>query len=185
MRPKISVIIPAFNEEKYIANVLEGLRGQIFKDFETIVVDKNSSDNTKKIARRQSTVIIEPRKGIGLARNTGARHARGELFFFTNADTDPSSGVLRTYREAFSRNPNLVAATGPMEPLEKTGWFTKFGYWFASVFLAKLSFLLGIPAMSGSNLMVRRSAFKKIHGFDESLETSEDIDLVRRLHEVG
>ena len=68
----ISVIIPALNEEKYIRYVFEGLRSQTFKDFETIVVDGNSTDRTREIARKYAHVIIDKHTGIGRARNSGA-----------------------------------------------------------------------------------------------------------------
>ena len=77
--PAISVIIPALNEEKYIGNVLDALRKQTFKDFEIIVVDGNSTDRTREIAKKSAKVIIEKRPRIGLARNTGAKLAKADL----------------------------------------------------------------------------------------------------------
>ncbi|MCL5008620.1 MAG: glycosyltransferase family 2 protein, partial [Candidatus Marsarchaeota archaeon] len=69
--PKISVIIPSYNEEKYLNYPLNALHKQTFKDFEIIVVDGNSSDKTRDIAKKHGArIIIEKRKGIGLARNT-------------------------------------------------------------------------------------------------------------------
>ena len=56
--PKISVIIPALNEEKYIRHSLDGLSHQTFKDFEIIVVDSNSKDRTRQIAKKYAKVIV-------------------------------------------------------------------------------------------------------------------------------
>jgi glycosyltransferase involved in cell wall biosynthesis len=185
-RVEISVVVPAFNEERYIRNVLEGLRSQTFRDFEMIVVDRNSEDATREIAKEHGAlVIIEPRKGIGLARNTGARQAKGKVIFFTNADTKPSRNLLKIYADLFDGDKKIVAASGPLLPLEGTTWFIRFGYWFASVCLAKLSFWLGMPAISGSNFAVRRSAFEKAGGFNEAFETYEDLDLSGRLKKLG
>ncbi len=183
--PKISVIIPSYNEEKYLNYPLNALHKQTFKDFEIIVVDGNSSDKTRDIAKKHGArIIIEKRKGIGLARNTGAKKARGSILFFTNADTAPSPDVLNIYNELFKDNA-VVAATGPMVPLEKTTHFIQFGYKFASVSLAKFSFKLGMPAMSGSNIAVRKASFEKAGGFNELLETYEDIDLIARVKRLG
>ncbi len=183
--PKISVIIPSFNEEKYIGHVLSALHRQTFQDFEVILVDNNSTDKTRELAKKShATVIIEKRKGIGLARNTGVKAAKGEILFFTNADTAPSPKVLETYANTF-RDKNVVAATGPMVPLEKTTRFIRFGYRFASVSLAKFSFKVGMPAMSGSNIAMRKKAFEKAGGFNTSLETYEDIDLIARVKKLG
>lgn len=182
--PKISVIIPAFNESKYIHNVISGLRSQTFKDFEVIVVDGKSKDNTRQIARRFAKVLIEPKPNIGAARNTGAKQAKGDIIFFTNADTKATKNLLKIYADLFS-DKNIVAASGPLTPLEKTTRFIRFGYNFASVRLAKFSFGIGQPAISGSNFAVRRSTFIKCGGFDESLFTYEDLDLTLRLKKFG
>ena len=133
---------------------------------------------------RIGRVIIEPKKNIGAARNTGVRAARGEVVLFTNADTMASRNLLMAYNELF-KDRGVVAATGPLVPLEKTTGFIRFGYGFASVTLAKLSFASGRPAISGSNFAARRSAFVKAGGFDESLTTYEDLDLAHRLRALG
>ncbi len=184
MKPKISVIIPAFNEASYIAGVLSSLQKQTFKDFEVIVVDKESTDGTKDIAAKYGKVVIEKRRGIGLARNTGVDAARGEVIFFTNADTKLAENVLETYAKAFE-DEKVVAASGPLVPLEEASAFIRFGYRFASVWLAKLSFKLGKPAIAGSNFAVRKSAFNTVGGFDTGLETYEDLDLTLRLRKAG
>ncbi len=182
---EISVVIPAYNEEKYLGQTLEALNAQTFKNFETIVVDGGSKDRTRAIAKRYGAkVIAQKSKTVGGARNDGARVAKGDLIFFTNADTAPSSGLLRLYHDLF-RDKRIVAASGPLLPLEKTTLFIRFGYRFASVYLAKFAYLIGSPSMTGSNMAVRRSAFRKSGGFDTSLVTYEDLDLTLRLKKHG
>lgn len=185
MSPKISIVIPAFNEQKYIKSVFKGIKSQSFRDFEVIVVDGNSTDSTREISKKNGAkVIIEPKKNIGAARNTGAKKARGDLILFTNADTMASRDLLSDYQRLF-RDQKVVAASGPLIPLEKTTAFIRFGYFFASVILAKITFIGGKPAISGSNFIVRKSAFKRCGGFDESLYTYEDLDLAHRLKRLG
>jgi GT2 family glycosyltransferase len=154
------------------------------KNYELIVVDGNSTDRTRSIAGMHGRVVIETKKGIGVARNTGARRAKSDIILFTNADTRASPDLLRTYAKLF-KDRSIVAATGPLIPLERTTFFIRFGYWFASVVLAKFAFSIGKPSISGSNLAVRKSAFEKCGGFDESLSTYEDLDLVLRLKKYG
>jgi glycosyltransferase involved in cell wall biosynthesis len=162
--PAISVIVPSLNEEKYIGNVFDGLDAQTFKDFEVIVVDGNSTDKTREIVKKRGgKVIIERRPHIGLARNTGAKAAKGEILFFTDADSKPSKDLFKTYYEYFKEK-GAVAATGPLSPLEKTTDFLEFGYKFATITLVKLTFGLGKPSMAGSNFAVRKSAFFKCGG---------------------
>jgi GT2 family glycosyltransferase len=185
MKPEISIVIPAFNEENYIKTVFEGLKEQTFRNFEVIVVDGNSTDRTREIVKKNGgKVMIEPKRNIGAARNIGAKLAKGNLIMFTNADTKVSKNLLKTYAELF-RDKDVVAASGPLIPRESTTGFIRFGYKFASVYLARISFAIGKPAISGSNFMVRKSTFKRCGGFDESLVTYEDLDLALRLSKVG
>ena len=182
-RPKISVIIPAKNEEKYIMNVFEGLEIQSFKDFEIIVVDGGSSDKTVSIAKKYGKVIIDKRKGIGTARNTGVKHAHGDILVFLDADTKPSRELLKTYYKALHNG--VVAATGPILPLEKTNLRTKIGFKFVSILFVKVAIAIGIPTIVGSNFAAEKKAFVEINGFDEKLMTYEDWDLSKRINKLG
>jgi len=185
MKPEISIVIPAFNEENYIKNVFQGLKEQGFRNFEVIVADGNSTDRTREIVRQNGgRDVVETKRNIGAARNVGARLAKGDFIMFTNADTKVSKNLLKTYLDIF-KDKNVVAASGPLIPLEDTTRFIRFGYRYASFYLAKLSFAIGKPAISRSNSMVRTSAFKKCGGFDESLVTYEDLDLALRLSKIG
>ncbi|MDE1851164.1 MAG: glycosyltransferase [Candidatus Micrarchaeota archaeon] len=183
-KERISVIIPAINEQKYIRHSLENLKRQSFKDFEIIVVDGGSTDGTQAIARRYGRLIIDKRKGISPARNAGARAAKGDILLFLDADTKPSRDLLVTYDKIF-KNRKVVAATGPILPLEKTKGNIVAGYKFVSILFVKASIALGRPSIVGSNFAVRRSAFEKARGFDERLMTYEDWDLSSRLKRLG
>ncbi len=182
----ISVIIPAFNEEKYIGDVLESLQKQTFKDFEIIVSDNDSTDKTKEISSRfpRVRVVTEKRRGISRNRNTGARAARGRLLVFLDADTVPSEHLLEAYERSM-RDDGVVAATGPIYPLEKTSRRVSLGFKFVSVLFVKSSILLGRPSVVGLNFAVKKSAFDKIGGFNEDYATYEDWDLSLRLRKHG
>ena len=183
--PYISVVIPAINEEKYISNVFEGLGSQTFKDFETIVVDGGSKDKTRDIARKHATIIIEKKRGTGRARNAGADIAKGDILVFIDADTKPSKALLRAYAKAFNNN-NIVAATGPILPLEKDSSFAiRFGYGFVTKYILRLAMAFGRPSIVGSNFAVRKEAFEKADGFDVKMLTYEDWDLSNRLKKFG
>ena len=184
MAVEISVIIPALNEEKYISNALDGLRKQTFRDFETIVVDGGSTDRTRELAGKGARVIILRRRGAGRARNAGARIAKGRILVFIDADTVPSRKLLRAYSDIM-KDSGIVAATGPIYPLERSGWKYARGYRLVSVYFVRLSMLLGRPAFVGSNFAVRKSAFEKARGFNVSMMSYEDWELSNRLKRQG
>ncbi|MGC8710575.1 MAG: glycosyltransferase [Candidatus Micrarchaeia archaeon] len=181
--PKVSVIVPALNEEKYIRYVEEGLKEQTFKDFEVIVVDAGSKDRTREIARKFAKVIVEKRKGISVGRNAGAKKAKGDILVFIDADTRPSPQLISEYAKAFKGN--IVAATGPILPLEKTSKKVELGYKFVSILFVKVAILIGKPSVVGSNFAVKRNTFNKIGGFNENFATYEDWDLSNRLKKFG
>ncbi len=183
-KPEISVIIPALNEEKYIKYPISGLSKQTFKNFETVVVDGGSTDRTRDIAKRHARVIIERRKGAGAARNSGANVSKGSIYVFMDADTMPSRGLLSAYDDIF-KDRSVVAATGPIYPLEKTNLRIKWGYKFVSVLFVKFTIAIGLPSVVGSNFAVRADTFNKMHGFDPKLLTYEDWDLSMKLKKLG
>ena len=181
---EISVVIPTMNEEKYIRYPIEGLKKQSFKDFEVIFVDHGSTDNTRQIARKYGRVIIEKRPGIGVARNTGARAAKGRIIVFIDADTKPSKDLLRNYYNAFTDE--IVAATGPIFPLERATKRMRMGFKLVSVTMPKVASKVGKRInVVGSNFAVDKKAFDGVRGFNERLKTYEDWDLSKRLGRVG
>ncbi|MEM3791629.1 MAG: glycosyltransferase [Candidatus Micrarchaeaceae archaeon] len=182
---RFSIIVPTLNEEKYLPSLIDSIKRQTFKDFEVIFVDSNSRDKTRAIARNYGKVLIEKRRGIGIARNRGAKEAKGEILFFTNGDTMLSKRLLETYDKEFSKDAGLVAATGPLEPLENVNLLIRAGYFGASVLLAKFALMIGQPSISGSNFAIRKDAFEKAKGFNEHLYTYEDLDLSRRIKNYG
>ena len=84
-RPRFSVVIPCYNEELYIADALKSLQKQDFTgDYEVIVVDNNSTDNTATLAKKHGAKVVhEKRPGICWARQAGTEAARGEIVIST------------------------------------------------------------------------------------------------------
>ncbi|MCL5100741.1 MAG: glycosyltransferase [Candidatus Marsarchaeota archaeon] len=183
-KPKISVIIPTLNEEKYIKYPITGLKKQSFHDFETIFVDGHSVDKTVAIASKYARVVTQKKGGVGEARNYGAKFARGDILVFIDGDTKPSRNLLTEYISIFN-DTSIVAATGPILPLENTSKRVRAGYKFTSEIFVRLTLLIGKPSIVGSNLAVRKSAFNKIGGFNADLTTYEDWDLSIRLGKLG
>jgi len=183
---KISVIIPAFNEERFLGNCLKSLKEQDFKDFEIIVVDNNSRDKTKKIAKNFNVILVsEKKQGVAFARNKGAKIAKGEILAFTDADTILPKNWLSRIFEEFEKDKNLIAFGGSCEfysgPLCAK---------FASKFLLKSFLILDKFFSQGFNLMgcnmaIKKNVFFEIGGFNEFLKMNEDVEISYRLRKTG
>jgi len=113
-RPKISVVVPAYNEAKTLGLCLASLKNQDFKKpYEVIVVDNNSTDATAAIARTARVKLIkEIKRGAAAARNTGAAASSAPLLAFTDADSIVPSHWLSYISQSFSLNPRLAAVVG-------------------------------------------------------------------------
>ncbi len=107
---KISVVIPAHNEEAYLPACLESLARQDFAfPYEVIVVNNGSTDKTAEVARRLGAIVVdEPHFGITWARQRGLEHSKGEIIACVDADTYVASDWLRQIHEAFSKDKETV-----------------------------------------------------------------------------
>ncbi len=170
--PKISVVIPAYNEEQYIHRVLSSLQRQTFKDFEVIVVDNNCKDNTAKIAKSfGARVVKETTQGMIPARERGFQEARAEIILRTDADTVvPPDWVERIYN-AFSTHPDVVAVGGNLDLPIPLGRFI-IAWYNLSCRIA-----LGHPQLNGPNMAIRKSVWQKISVCKDDRAVHEDIDL--------
>lgn len=111
----ISVVIPAFNEEKNIISCIAALKKQNFpkQNFEIIMVNNASSDKTGELAsQRGAKVVLEPQKGITLALKKGFKISRGQIIAVTDADTIVPEDWLEKIYKTFQKNRSLVTLSG-------------------------------------------------------------------------
>jgi glycosyltransferase involved in cell wall biosynthesis len=194
---KISFVIPAYNEEHYVADCLDAILAQ--KDgapcpLEIIVVNNASTDGTEAVVRRYTdrgvTLVNEPEKGLVHARRAGYDAATGDIIANVDADTRITPGWIDKVYRAFSGDPKLVALSGPFvyedAPRSVRFWTLVF-YGIGYVFYIINRFILRVGSMlQGGNFVVRRSAMDAIGGYDESISFyGEDSDVARRLSKVG
>lgn len=184
-KPAISVVIPTFNEEKYLPHCLTSLKKQTFPDFEIIVVDNNSSDQTVEIAKSFGAKIIKEKKqGTVYARERGFRTAQAPIIARTDADTEVSPNWLETIFSTFQKNPKVVAVTGI---------FTSRSYFLGKLFrlysdfsfnkFAKL--FTGHVQLVGSNMAIRKEIWEKTKPHIKDRFVHEDIDLSCHLAPFG
>jgi glycosyltransferase involved in cell wall biosynthesis len=182
----VSVIVPTWNEEKYLEKCLKSLRRQSLKDpFEVIVVDGGSSDHTLEIAHKFAhEVLVVPDRPVGAARNIGAAHAKGNILAFIDADTAASKNWLEQTVKTFNAHPEAVCVTGPTLPYEGSR-LDELMYEIATGWAQRVSFRLGFPHVAGFNCAYRKDAFWSAGGFDENRELSEDVVLSLKIRRHG
>jgi glycosyltransferase involved in cell wall biosynthesis len=183
---KISIIVPAFNEEKFLGNCLLSLREQEFKDFEIIVVDNNSTDKTVEIAKKFGAILVsEKKQGVAFARNKGAKVAKGEVLAFTDADTILPKNWLSRIKKEFEKDKELVAFGGSCEFYSGPISARLASKFLLKPFLILDKFFSGGFNLMGCNMAIKREAFLRVGGFNENLKLNEDVEISYRLREIG
>mgnify|MGYP001609765972 CR=1 FL=1 len=179
---KFSFIIPTRNEGKYLEGCLLSIKNQSKKDYEIIVVDTNSRDETKKIARKYSAKIInEPKKGPAAARNSGAKIARGQILVFCDADVRFDMYFLEEIDDKFKRNiSGCIFRVHTYDAVKKS---TAIAYQYMNM-IAKIVNKFGFVFTNGSCFAYRRDVFFRVNGFNEDMLTNEDHDLANRANKI-
>jgi hypothetical protein len=181
--PRISFVIPARNEERFIGRVLTRLQEVVASTFdhEVIVVDQCSTDRTAQIAEDFGAKVLSVNVStISELRNQGASIATGKLLAFIDADVLLHPSWIARFPKVCERlrENNRPVVTGstcgiPQQP----SWIEKF--WFEPRLSASRSYI------NSGHLVISRSFFDEIGGFDETLATGEDYDLCQRARSAG
>jgi len=183
-KPRISVVIPTYNEEKNIRRALFKLNHQTIprEEYEVIIVDGGSQDRTCEIAEEMGAkVIMQKRKGIGGARNDGFLAAKADFVATTDADCIVPNQWLELFLEDFQKT-QVVAVTGPDGPIEKS-WKSNLIYFLFRYYIQGLT-LFGYYGTAGPNSAFRKSVFLKIGGY-KSLPYNEDVEISLRIKKLG
>jgi glycosyltransferase involved in cell wall biosynthesis len=182
---RFSVIVPAYNEAAYLGRALHSLQHQDYDgNYEIIVVDNNSTDQTAAVAARYGVhVVSEPQQGVCAARQRGVECARGEIIISTDADTTQPHDWLRTIDAGFAASDRVVAVAGPCR-YENPSWWAKAYPTLLFGMVALIYALTGFVCyVSATNLAARRQAFP---GYDLRLtQGGDELDLLRRLRRRG
>ncbi len=179
---RISVVVPAFNEERLLAATLDAIRSaaRVFDDrggWELIVCDNNSTDRTGEIARAAGArVVFEPHNQISRARNRGAAAASGEWLVFVDADSVPSPELFGDLKDAMDSG-RCLAGGSTIAPHGSFGFRLAIRAWNALSRATHWS--------AGAFVFCRRDAFSELCGFSEELYASEELDLFRRLKRLA
>jgi len=190
---RLSVIVCAYNEERYVASCLHSLLAQTRSADEVILIDNASQDRTGDIARAIPgvRVIHEPRKGLTVARETARLAATGDVLVYLDADCRAPLQWLELVERRFLASPGIAAVTGPYRFYDWDWWGRLLlrGYDLivapATHVLVQRIMRMG-AILYGGNFAVRRDMLERIGGFDTKIEFhGEDTNLGRRIAAVG
>jgi len=200
----VSLIITTKNEEAVIAACLRSIENQTYKKIETIVVDNNSSDNTKKIAQSFGAKVLNKGPERSAQRNAGAKHAKGTYLLFLDADMEltphvveeavammednmlrvtplrqgyagqAGDGLEKSTRNASTRN-GKTHIVALVIPEKSFG----IGFWAACKALER-SYYVGVSWIESARFF-QKKVFQKIGGYDEELTGPEDFELPQRI----
>jgi glycosyltransferase involved in cell wall biosynthesis len=183
----VSVVVPAYNEEKYIGKCMDALIRQEHPGFdvEIIVVDNNSADRTGDIAQTMGArVVVQRRQGIAWARQAGFEAAGGEIVASTDADSTPPPDWLALLVAALVKDSKALGVYGPLRVLDGARWED-----LAQCYLVGAVMWLGAavkhPTFCGPNFAVRRAAWLSAGGFDTDWLSAEDVNLSLKLARLG
>lgn len=180
----LSIVIPAFNEERLIERCLQSISASLAANFtpsitsEIIVVDNNSTDNTANLARQAGAqVVFEPINQIGRARNAGAAKATGDWLLFVDADSvlNPEllADILRLIEDGKS------VGCGSTLHMQGLPWWANWTLqlWTGASILFRWA--------AGALVVCRSDAFRDVGGFNQELYAADEISLSEQLKQWG
>ena len=181
--PDISIIIPTYNRAEWIVEAVESVLNQSFTDFELIVVDDGSTDETPEalaVYLDRLKFISQPNRGVSAARNTGIQFARGKYICFLDSDDLWKPRKLEVQLKEMARHPEFKISYTDEVWIRNGRWANpkkrhqKYSGWI-------LQKLLPLCIISPSSVMIERVVFEQVGLFDESFPAGEDYDLWLRI----
>lgn len=183
--PTISVVIPAYNAERTILETIKSVQQQTFSDFEIIVINDGSSDQTLELLSQvedsRLKIYSYNNSGLSTARNRGISHSTGEYIAFLDADDLWTPEKLELQLAALQKQPAAGVAYSWTNFMDEKGESFRTGepIWFEGNVYTHL--LDGNFIASGSNPLIRKKAIESVGGFDSTLRSCEDWDFWLRL----
>jgi glycosyltransferase involved in cell wall biosynthesis len=188
--PTVSVVIPTYNRADYILEAIESVMSQTYRDFEIVVVDDGSTDDTRQVladmvAAGTIQYVYQENRSKSAARNHGIRLAKGKYIAFLDSDDlfaptklekqvaflerHPEIGFVHSWYSKFDDDGNQL---GVRDTSKYTGWV------YPEILLS-WSVLMAVPCM-----LVSREVLSEVGGFDETQKWGEDLDLWRRITRI-
>ena len=190
--PTVSVIMPVYNAERYVAEAVESILAQTFTDFEFLIVDDGSTDGSRKILERYAAqdprihLKSRPNTGLVIALNEMLSDARGEFIARMDADDVSLPERFEKQLEFLSEHPKVVAVGTAQVWIDPVGLPLRENVPPREhAEIERIQFETAEACLCHPSAMLRRSAVQAAGNYDESLFGAEDLDLWFRLGEIG
>jgi glycosyltransferase involved in cell wall biosynthesis len=186
--PTFTIIIPAYNQARYLGETVQSIFNQSYMDYEIIVVDDGSTDETRQVAMAFSDprvrYIHQANRGLSGARNTGLKHAQAPWVLFLDADDLLFPDTLQAHLQNLEQHPSAGMSVGGWRYVDSAGNPPTTNVTIPTIALDLVTLLHGNPIPVHS-VVVAKAWFDKVGDFDESLRACEDWDVWLRLLAAG
>ena len=183
MNPLVSIIVPTYNSSKFLGECLESIKNQTYQNIEIIVVDNNSTDDTKEIAQEFSKRFTQLNVKLfnrgserSAQRNFGVENAKGEFVAIIDSDMELSEKVIASCVEKMQSSMDVLGIIIPEESVGE-------GFWAECKKLER-SFYVGVEWMEAARFF-RKDVYQKVGGYNEDMVSGEDWDLSQRIETLG
>ena len=188
-----SVVTPAYNAEKYIAQAIESVQAQGFETWEMIIVDDGSTDGTREIIQRYASddprirLVLNEHGGVSEARNTGVKLAKYEWIALLDADDAFCANKMKKQFEACEKDPDVVlwgtfayniGEDGKIFDVNEDGPPNREAF-------ERIRRKAGMVSLKNSSALFRATSFRQLGGFDSQYDSTEDAELWNRMAELG
>ena len=168
----VSVIVPTRNSSETLEACIESIARQSYEDIELVVIDNNSTDNTKAIAKQYTKHVLNKGPERSAQRNYGAKKASGDYVLFIDSDMELTPNVVSSCVTYANKNRGSRAIIIPEESFGE-------GFWAQCKKLER-SFYVGIDAIEAARFF-EKELYLKLGGYDEDMVSGEDWDLSKRV----
>lgn len=185
--PLVSIVTPAYNAAAFLSETIRSAQQQSYRQWEMLVVDDGSTDETAAVVQQYAAkdsrirLISQANRGVSAARNNGVSEANGELIAFLDADDRWLPEKLAIHVEFMRSHPQASASFAKAELIRYDGTTTHRHTNNFAQCVAVQDILYNNPTITTSNIVIYKSVFQTLGGFDESMGHDEDIELLFRL----
>lgn len=173
--PLVSVIIPTKNSATFIEACLKSIKNQTYKNIEIIVVDNNSTDNTKEIALKYTNKVLTKGHERSAQVNYGVEHANGEYVYKVDSDFELDKEVIEQCINEIQKGFDAIVVQNT--PDERVSWIAKIRKFEVDMYKYDLTF--------SSARFIKKDVYEAIRGFNEKITAGEDFDFQNKLNRQG